>query len=326
MSQYNTPDINNTPDIKIADAVKGHWADRLLPQAMRPYARLARLERPIGWWLLMWPCWWSSVLATSTAGDILPNFWHLFLFMMGAIAMRGAGCVYNDIVDRDLDAHVERTRLRPIPSGQVSVQNAILFMVGLSFLGLIVLLQFNNFTIALGMASLAIIATYPFMKRIMDWPQFVLGMAFSWGAFLGWAAIYGQLNSPVFFLYGAGISWTLFYDTIYAYQDHEDDAIVGIRSTARLFASHNKIWLASFSILSILFFALAFVMANCGFIAFLGLAIGSLHFAWQIFTLDTSRTENCLIRFRSNRNFGWVIFFGLMIDAMVKNGLLSYFA
>ena len=179
----------------VADAVRGHWADRFIPPALRPYARMARLERPIGWWLLLWPCWWSSALAADAAGA-WPNLWHLVLFLVGAVAMRGAGCTYNDIVDRDLDAEVARTRSRPIPSGRVSVRNAAVFLVLLALVGLLVLLQFNRFAVLVGVASLAIVAIYPFMKRITDWPQLALGLAFSWGALMGWAAWYGRLDWP----------------------------------------------------------------------------------------------------------------------------------
>ncbi len=222
----------------IPDAVRGHWVERLLSPPARPYARLARLERPIGWWLLLIPCWWSSALASDSLG-LTPNPRHLALFVVGAIAMRGAGCTYNDIVDRDLDAAVARTRTRPIPSGQVSVQAAVLFLVLEALIGLFVLTQFNNFTIGLGVASMVVVAVYPFLKRVTWWPQVGLGLAFSWGALMGWSAIYGSLGWAPLLLYAGAILWTTGYDTIYAHQDKEDDALIGVRSTARLFGENS---------------------------------------------------------------------------------------
>jgi 4-hydroxybenzoate polyprenyltransferase len=306
----------NTPDIPVADRVRGHWADRLLPPAWRPYARMARLERPIGWWLLLWPCWWSSVLATNAAGE-WPNLWHLVLFLVGAIAMRGAGCTYNDIVDRDLDAAVARTRSRPIPSGQVTVRQAQIFLAAQALVGLVVLLQFNRFTVALGVASLATVAIYPFLKRITDWPQLGLGLAFSWGALMGWAAVFGRLDLAPLLLYGGAILWTIGYDTIYAHQDKEDDALIGVRSTARLFGARTKPALSVLYAGATALFAAAYFFAGAGVLAYAGLALGALHLAWQVRTLDAADPDNCLKLFRSNRDYGWIVFAGLVGDAFV---------
>ncbi len=224
---------------RVADST-GNWVDSFAPGWTRPYLRLARLDRPIGSWLLLMPCWWSTALAGVAARAAVPNVWHIVLFFIGAFAMRGAGCTWNDIVDRDLDARVERTRSRPIPSGQVSVAQAAAFLIVQALVGLAVLLQFNRFAIAIGIASLAIVAVYPFMKRVTYWPQIVLGLAFSWGALMGWAAAFGRLDPPAFVLYAGSIAWVIGYDTIYAHQDREDDALIGIKSTALLFGERTK--------------------------------------------------------------------------------------
>src|SRR5271163_2158984 len=223
----------------VADAT-GNWVDTLAPAWSRPYLRLARLDRPIGSWLLLLPCWWSAALAAVAAQVRGPSPWHIALFFIGAFAMRGAGCTWNDIVDRDLDGSVERTRSRPIPSGQVSTAQAALFLVLQALVGFAVLISFNTFTIWLGIASLAIVAVYPFMKRITSWPQVVLGLAFSWGALMGWAASLGALALAPVLLYLAAVAWTIGYDTIYALQDAVDDAVIGIGSTARRFGRHVR--------------------------------------------------------------------------------------
>ena len=215
----------------VADAT-GNWVDSIAPAWSRPYLRLSRLDRPIGSWLLLLPCWWSAALAAVAAHARAPSLWHIVLFFIGAFAMRGAGCTWNDIVDRDLDKAVERTRSRPIPSGQVSAAQAALFLVLQALLGFAVLISFNTFTIGLGIASLLIVAIYPFMKRITYWPQIVLGLAFSWGALMGWAGAFGRLDLPALLLYAGSISWVIGYDTIYAHQDRDDDALIGIKSTA----------------------------------------------------------------------------------------------
>jgi 4-hydroxybenzoate polyprenyltransferase len=306
-------------DIKVADRVRGHWADRLLPLSLRPYARLARLERPIGWWLLLWPCWWSSALAADVAGWRYPNFWHLILFLIGAVAMRGAGCTYNDIVDRDLDASVARTRSRPIPSGAVTVAQAVAFLVLQALIGLVALLQFNRFTVLLGFASLLVVAVYPFMKRVTDWPQAILGFAFSWGALMGWAAVFGSLDAAPVLLYFGGVLWTIGYDTIYAHQDKEDDALIGVRSTARLFGARTRPLLVLFYAGATTLFAAAWWFAGVGPLAWLGLAAGAAHLGWQVATLRIDDADNCLMLFRSNRIYGWIIFAGIVADGFVRS-------
>src|SRR5215510_1838241 len=234
---------------RVADST-GNWVDRHAPGWVRPYLRLARADRPIGSWLLLLPCWWSAALAAVKAGQPV-NVGHVLLFLVGAFAMRGAGCTWNDIVDRDLDARVERTRSRPIPSGQVTVGAAAAFLVLQALIGLTVLMQFNRFTIYVGFASLAVVVIYPFMKRITYWPQIVLGLAFSWGALMGWPATFARLDPPTFLLYAGAISWVIGYDTIYAHQDREDDALIGIKSTALLFRERTKPMLALFYTLAV---------------------------------------------------------------------------
>jgi 4-hydroxybenzoate polyprenyltransferase len=301
----------------IPDAVRGHWTDRVLPPAWRPYARMARLERPIGWWLLLLPGWWSSTLASDSLHR-LPNLWHLVLLLVGSVAMRGAGCTYNDIVDRDLDAKVARTRARPIPSGHVTVRNAKIFLVAQALVGLVVLLQFNRFAILLGILSLATVVIYPFMKRITDWPQLGLGLAFSWGALMGWAAIFGSLAWPPFLLYAGAILWTIGYDTIYAHQDKEDDALIGVRSTARLFGENTRQMLTRLYGGATWLIGWSFIEAGAGWAAILGVLLGALHFSWQIWRLDIDDPAQCLRLFQSNRDYGLIIFAGLVADAVLR--------
>lgn len=303
----------------VADTLKGHWAERYLPNFLLPYARLMRLERPIGWWLLLLPCWWSVALVAIASEKLLPNFWHLFLFFLGAVVMRGTGCVYNDLLDRDIDAKVERTRARPLPSGQVSVFAAFFFALLLALCGLIVLLQFNRFTVILGFASLAVVAIYPLMKRFTYWPQVVLGLAFSWGALMGWAATQAGLSAAPFCLYIGAVCWTIAYDTIYAHQDKEDDVLAGVKSTALLFQEKTKGWLFLFFMSALLSFALALFFADSGPAAFIGLAGMGFHFFWQIVTLDIDDDDSCLIRFRSNRDAGLIFFAGLVTDSLIAN-------
>jgi 4-hydroxybenzoate polyprenyltransferase len=302
----------------VADAERGNWVDRVAPEWFRPYARLARLDRPIGWWLLLWPCWWSAALAAIARGEAFPNPWHLVLFLVGAVAMRGAGCTYNDIVDRDIDALVERTRSRPIPSGAVGVKAAWAFLVVQALVGLFVLLQFDAATILLGLASLAIVAAYPFAKRVTHWPQFVLGLAFSWGALMGWSAAFGHLAAAPWFLYAAAIAWTIGYDTIYAHQDRDDDAVVGVRSTALLFGHRTRLALAALYAAAVAALVVALALADAGPIAFAGLAGFALHLAWQVLRLDIDDPDRCLALFRSNRNAGAILFAGLVLDGAVR--------
>src|SRR4029077_19523216 len=246
---------------RVADAT-GNWVDTRAPDWLRPYLRLTRLDRPIGWWLLLLPCWWSSALAAGASGAWGPSPWHILLLLIGAIVMRGAGCTWNDFVDRDIDGRVERTRSRPIPSGQVSVPAALVFLVMQALVGLLVLVQFNRFAVAAGIASLGVVAIYPFMKRVTYWPQIFLGLAFSWGALMGWAAARGRLELPSFLLYAGSIAWVIHYDTIYAHQDREDDALGGLKSTALLFAENTKPALMAFSASAVLLIGLAGYFAN----------------------------------------------------------------
>ncbi|MEE4010932.1 4-hydroxybenzoate octaprenyltransferase [Roseibium sp. FZY0029] len=301
----------------VADAVKQHWVDTSLPAGLRPYARLARWERPIGWWLLLWPCFWSASLAAIAGGKAWPDLWHMVLFFIGAVAMRGAGCTYNDLVDVDIDSKVERTRSRPIPAGQVSKLQAKIFLVAQALVGLAVLLQFNTFTIWLGIASLLPVAIYPFMKRITNWPQLFLGFAFSWGALMGWAAAFGSLSWSPVFLYVGGICWTIGYDTIYAHQDKEDDALVGVKSTARLFGEHTKLALILLYSCATALFFMAAMFADAGPAAFVGILAGVVHLGWQIVVLDIDDGDQCLQLFRSNSTYGWILFFGFVADAMI---------
>ncbi|MBN8999454.1 MAG: 4-hydroxybenzoate octaprenyltransferase [Rhizobiales bacterium] len=304
-------------DTRVADAPRGNFVDRFAPDWLKPYARLARWDRPIGWWLLLIPCWWSAALASVAAGAPLPDIAHLALFFVGAVAMRGAGCTYNDIVDRDLDAGVARTRSRPIPSGQVSVRAAKIFLLLQALAGLAVLLAFNRFTILLGVSSLAVVAAYPFMKRVTDWPQSVLGLAFSWGALMGWAAWYGSLAWPPILLFAGGVAWTIGYDTIYALQDREDDAIMGVRSTARLFGTRTPLYVGIFYALAAVLVAAAFASAGVSWIAWIGLALGMVQLAVQVRSIDVDDGDKALRLFKSNRSFGLVVFVGLVLDGLL---------
>jgi 4-hydroxybenzoate polyprenyltransferase len=301
----------------VADAT-GNWVDTLAPLWLRPYLRLARLDRPIGSWLLLIPCWWSSALAAVAAHAWAPSLTHIVLFFIGAFAMRGAGCTWNDIVDRNLDAAVERTRSRPIPSGQVSATQAALFLVLLALIGLAVLITFNRFTIALGIASLAIVAVYPFMKRITYWPQIVLGLAFSWGALMGWAAAFGSLALPPLLLYAGSIAWVIGYDTIYAHQDREDDALIGIKSTALLFGERTKPMLFVFYALAVILLGAAGFFAGGGVVFALGLCVFAAHLMWQIVRLDIADSDNCLAVFKTDRDAGLILFAALLLDAALR--------
>jgi 4-hydroxybenzoate polyprenyltransferase len=301
----------------VADAT-GNWVDTVAPAWSRPYLRLARLDRPIGSWLLLLPCWWSSALAAIAAHEAVPSICHIALFFVGAFAMRGAGCTWNDIVDRDLDRSVERTRSRPIPSGQVSVVQATIFLVLQALIGFLVLISFNAFTIALGVASLAIVAVYPFMKRITYWPQIVLGSAFSWGALMGWAADFGRLDLPALLLYAGSIAWVIGYDTIYAHQDREDDALLGIKSTALLFGERTKPMLAVFYSAAIILLGAAGFSAGAGPIFGLGLLAFAAHLTWQIVRLDITDPDRCLALFKSDRDAGLILFAALLLDAALR--------
>jgi 4-hydroxybenzoate polyprenyltransferase len=300
---------------RVADAT-GNWVDSLAPSFARPYLRLARLDRPIGAWLLLMPCWWSVGLA-GMHNDRFPNLWHIVLFFVGAFAMRGAGCTWNDLVDRDLDGRVERTRSRPIPSGQVTVMQATMFMVAQALIGFLVLIQFNRFTVATGIASLLVVVIYPFMKRITYWPQIFLGLAFSWGALMGWPAAFGRLDWPAIVLYIGSILWVIGYDTIYAHQDRDDDLLIGIKSTALLFGERTPTMLATFYAGAIVFIAAAGFMAGGGIIFTIGIVAFSAHLAWQVSRLDIDDPAHCLVLFKSNRDAGLILFAAMLVDAVV---------
>ncbi len=303
---------------RVADST-GNWVDTAAPSWLRPYLRLARLDRPIGSWLLLLPCWWSAGLAAIAAGKAHPDPWHCLLFFIGAFAMRGAGCTWNDITDRDLDAKVERTRSRPIPSGQVGVEQAMAFLIAQALIGLLVLVQFNPFTILVGIVSLATVVIYPFLKRVTHWPQIGLGLAFSWGALMGWPAVFGRLDWAPLVLYAGAICWVIAYDTIYAHQDREDDALIGIGSTAILFGERTKPMLAAFYAAAVILIGIGGMLSNAGLLFALGLAAFALQLGWQVARLDISDPALCLRLFKSNRDAGLILFAGMIADAMWRH-------
>ncbi len=300
----------------VADST-GNWVDRWAPSFTQPYLRLARADRPIGSWLLLLPCWWSAALAAVAAREPWPDPKLLLLFAIGAVAMRGAGCTWNDILDRDLDASVERTRSRPIPSGQVSAKRAFVFLAALSLIGLCVLLQLNRFAVLTGIASLLVVALYPLAKRVTNFPQAVLGLAFSWGTLMGWAATFGRLDLPALLLYAGSILWVIGYDTIYAHQDREDDALLGVGSTALFFENNTKPALAVFYAGTVLLIALAGYFAGAGIVFGAGVLAFALHLAWQVKSIDIDDPALCLRIFRSNRDAGLILFAGLVLDAFI---------
>ena len=307
-------DTNEAPDGQVRDAVDGNWVDRYAPAWSRPYLRLSRADRPIGTWLLLIPCWWSLLLAALSTGQFgWYDAWIALGCAIGAFLMRGAGCTWNDITDRDFDGQVERTRSRPIPSGQVTVKGAVIWMVIQSLIAFGILLTFPPMAIAFGIASLILVAIYPFAKRFTWWPQAFLGLAFNWGALLGCVAHTGRLDWPAVALYGSGIAWTLFYDTIYAHQDKEDDALIGVKSTARLFGNNSRAWLRRFLAVCVALFGLAVIGALAATTSpvVLAIALGAVwafgwHLGWQLTRLDEDDPENCMRIFRSNRDAGLI--------------------
>ena len=301
------------------DIRAGGWVARL-PEGWRPYALLMRLDRPIGSWLLFLPGLWAFAMAAPSWGR---GLWLTALFGLGAVLMRGAGCTFNDIIDRKLDAEVARTRGRPLPSGQVTAKAAALFMVAQALLGLVVLLQFNRFTIVLGIASLAIVAIYPFMKRITNMPQFVLGLAFSWGGLMGWSAVFGRLDAPAYLIYAASIAWTVGYDTIYAMQDLEDDVIAGIRSSARYFGDHTREAVALCFALAAVLTGIAIWLVGGGPVAWLGFAAFVLHLGRQVTRINGATAPEALRIFRSNRDAGLLLAAGLALDAISRGWFLN---
>jgi 4-hydroxybenzoate polyprenyltransferase len=280
-----------------------------LPRPLRPYASLMRLDRPIGVWLLFWPCAWSVALAGLGSDGWILILW----FALGAFAMRSAGCVYNDIVDRDLDARVERTRLRPLASGRISLKGAWTLLVALSLLGLLVLLQLRPLAQLVGVASLALVAAYPFMKRITWWPQAWLGLVFSWGALVGWPAVRGELETPALLLYAGSVFWVIGYDTIYALQDKEDDALVGVRSSALALGPRARAGVAICYLLAILLWASALWYVSPQWLAVLALIPMALHLARQVATLRPNDPADALSRFRSNRFAGLLMFLACLV-------------
>jgi 4-hydroxybenzoate polyprenyltransferase len=292
------------------DALKRSWVE-WLPSAARPYARLARFDRPIGTWLLFWPCAWGTALAGGLPRDV----YLLVLFGIGSIAMRGAGCVYNDIVDRDLDAQVARTRDRPVASGRVSVRAAWNWLFLLCLVGLMVLVQLRPVAQGIALGSLALVAAYPFMKRITWWPQAWLGLTFNWGALVAAAAVGSTLGAPALLLYAAGIFWTLGYDTVYALQDIEDDALAGIKSSARRLAGNVRRGVASFYALALACLAAAFVANGAGAAALAALAPVALHFGWQARTLAPGDGARALRLFRANAAAGFLVFLACFVAA-----------
>lgn len=304
-------DIHSAP---VADAQRDNWVDRHAPDWLKPYARLARWDRPIGFWLLFWPCAWGLALAAVEIPERGFGWVSVILMFIGAVLMRGAGCTFNDIVDRDIDMKVARTRLRPIPSGQVTSQQALAFLIAQALLGAIILFQFNRFTVWAGVASLVLVAIYPFMKRITWWPQFFLGLAFSYGALIGWTSETGRLSWPPILLYLGTILWVIGYDTIYALQDVEDDALAGVKSTARLFGANVKPAVSALYVGAVILWLMAALSAGGGFIAVALMLVPAALLAWQVYTLDVEIFENPLVRFKNNHYVGIALTLALLAD------------
>ena len=315
-------DTGRAPEGQVSDAYGGNWVDRLAPRGARPFLRLSRADRPIGTWLLLLPCWWGVALAASATGPRAVDLWIAAGCGIGAWLMRGAGCTWNDITDRHIDAAVARTRSRPIPSGQVSVTRALVWVVTQSLIAFAILLSFHVAAIGLGIGSLVLVAIYPFAKRFTWWPQVFLGLAFNWGALLAWAAHTGSLSVAPVLLYLSGIAWTLFYDTIYAHQDREDDALIGVKSTARLFGDNTRAWLRGFQAVTVISMGGAIIAALAPGASALALAVAlagawamGWHMSWQLARLDIDDAETCLRLFRSNRDAGLLPALFLAISA-----------
>jgi 4-hydroxybenzoate polyprenyltransferase len=304
------PEGTDTP---VADAYAQNWVDRYAPPEARPYLRLSRIDRPIGTWLLLLPCWWGAFLGAAAAPDAAGwlTVWIFVACGIGAVLMRGAGCTWNDVTDRDIDDKVARTRSRPIPAGQVTTRQALIWMGVQTGVAALILFTFNWAAIGLGVLSLALVAIYPFAKRFTWWPQVFLGLAFNWGAVLAWTAQTGSLGLPAIFLYLAGISWTLFYDTIYAHQDREDDALIGVKSTARLFGANTDKWLRGFLVATVVLMSLGVIFALAPLADPLSMSIGlagawamGWHMQWQLSQLNIEDGATCLKLFRANRDAG----------------------
>ncbi|MDP2699651.1 4-hydroxybenzoate octaprenyltransferase [Thalassospira sp.] len=309
MAQVNQP--LHTPK---NDMPQDGWIDRFAPASVRPYLKLARLDRPIGTWLLLLPCWWATAMAANGAPDILMMVW----FAIGAIIMRGAGCVVNDLADRNFDGRVERTATRPLPSGQVNVWQAMVFLGVLLLIGLLVLVQFRIEAIIVGICSLPLVITYPFMKRITYWPQAVLGLTFNWGALVGWAAVTGDVAPAAIVMYVAGFFWTLGYDTIYAHQDKEDDRKIGLKSLALRLGDATPQWVMGFYCVTTALLAISGGLAGMHWVYFPLLAVACLHLVWQVRTVQIDNAANCLKRFKSNRDFGLLVLAAIVIAGLAR--------
>lgn len=316
--QSQTPEVERT----VSDAPPGNWVDRYAPAVTRPYLRLSRADRPIGTWLLLIPCLWGIALAALQNGFRQWDLWLAVSCAAGAFLMRGAGCTWNDISDRDIDAAVARTRSRPLPSGQVRVRQALVWMVAQASVAAFILSSYNRTAIFLGIASLALVAIYPFAKRFTWWPQVFLGLAFNWGALLAFAAHSGRIEWASVALYAAGIAWTLYYDTIYAHQDREDDALIGVKSTARLFGANTRPWLWGFIGATVVLMGLAVALAGrvdvpALFLALCGVGAFGWHMSWQMRGLNVDDPASCLVTFRANRNAGLIPALFLAAAALV---------
>lgn len=307
--------MNDKPHHSASDIPRGNWLDRFVPTRARPYARLMRLDRPIGTWLLLLPGWWALAMA-GLPGN-WPNPLWVALFGIGAILMRGAGCVINDLFDRDFDSQVARTADRPLASGAIRVRAALAFLAALLLVSFGILVQFNLFAMAIGALSLVLVVPYPLMKRITWWPQAWLGLTFNWGALLGWAVVRGEIEPATLVLYAAGFFWTLGYDTIYAHQDKEDDALVGIKSTARLLGANSRPWIAGFYGVCVALLSLSAWMVGIAWPFWVGLAVGVAHLIWQTATIDFDDPKDCLTKFRANRDFGLIIFAAAIAGKLV---------
>jgi 4-hydroxybenzoate polyprenyltransferase len=299
-----------------SDIPQDNWIDRILPAAVRPYARLMRLDRPIGTWLLLLPCWWGLALAWRASDRIIPlgeMIWLWIFFSVGALVMRGAGCTVNDLWDRDYDRMVARTRDRPIASGAISVKRALLFLGFQLGIGLLILLQLNPFSQILGVAVLALVFTYPLFKRFTYWPQFVLGLTFNWGALIGWTAVAGALDWPSPVLYLAGIFWTLGYDTIYAHQDKEDDALIGVKSSALALGGRTGPFLWVMYVLTIVGIAASGALAGLSWRFDIVLVLAAGQLAWQAYAVDIDDPKDCHAKFLSNRLFGLIVTAAILV-------------
>lgn len=316
----NKPEISGDDAGNASDIVRQAWMLRILPAPARPYARLARLDRPIGTWLLLLPCWQGMALALAAGAAEFEwrYLWFAALFAIGSLAMRGAGCTQNDIADRDVDGSVARTSDRPIPSGEVSLRQALMFMAGLMLIGGLVLLQFNWATVIVGLASIPVAAIYPYMKRITWWPQLFLGFAFNWGALVGWTALAGELQLPAVLLYLSGIFWTLGYDTIYAHQDKEDDALVGVKSTARLFQDNSRRWIMSFYAAQVGWLILMGLFGGLHWVFIIGVGLVAWLLMRQAGDTDLNDPKACLAAFRSNRDIGLLVIAALILAALAS--------